>query len=367
MRLMWWGSAKPQRADHEGHRAFHRGQPRRRRRGRERRLGRLLDAARDPDRRRQRARRDPDGLPLHLRIRAPRRARCRSTTLVAAGELDLSGFAEEAIAGGKVDGKIYGVSLGANSSAMIVNTAIFEEAGVALPERGISWDDYRRPLRRADREGRQAAASTARQTAAASSRPSSSGCASAARRSTTPTASSASTRATRARGSRCGQAMRDSGACVPADVQALDQLNIETSMVTLGHAAVSFAHSNQLVGFQAPQPGAARHGAVADRRPRRPSPASTASRRCSSAPTPTTGVAERGGEVRQLLHQRPGGDRGARRRARRAGADGGPRGARADARRARPGADRVHRQPRRPGRPAAAAAAGRAPARSTSR
>jgi multiple sugar transport system substrate-binding protein len=46
------------------------------------------------------------------------------------------------------------------------------------------------------------------------------------------------------------QAMRDSGACVPADLQALDQLNIETSMVSLGHAAVSFAHSNQIVGFQ---------------------------------------------------------------------------------------------------------------------
>ncbi len=41
---------------------------------------------------------------------------------VAAGDLDLSGFSEEAIAGGKVDGKIYGVSLGANSSTMIVNT-----------------------------------------------------------------------------------------------------------------------------------------------------------------------------------------------------------------------------------------------------
>jgi multiple sugar transport system substrate-binding protein len=46
------------------------------------------------------------------------------------------------------------------------------------------------------------------------------------------------------------QAMRDSGACVPADLQALDQLNIETSMVSLGHAAVSYAHSNQIVGFQ---------------------------------------------------------------------------------------------------------------------
>ncbi len=47
------------------------------------------------------------------------------------------------------------------------------------------------------------------------------------------------------------QAMRDSGACVPADLQALDQLNLDTSMVTLGNAAVAFAHSNQIVGYQA--------------------------------------------------------------------------------------------------------------------
>ena len=68
------GQCEPQRADREGHRTLHDGEPWHRRRGRERRLGRLLDPARHPDRRRQRAGRHADGLPLHLRVRAPRRA-----------------------------------------------------------------------------------------------------------------------------------------------------------------------------------------------------------------------------------------------------------------------------------------------------
>jgi len=46
-------------------------------------------------------------------------------------------------------------------------------------------------------------------------------------------------------------AMRESSACMPAGIHALDQTNIETGMITLGHAAVGFAHSNQFVGYQA--------------------------------------------------------------------------------------------------------------------
>ena len=169
---------------------------------------------------------------------------------MAAGDLDLSGFSEDAIAGGKVDGKIYGISLGANSSTMMVNKAAFEEAGVALPERGMTWDDY--------------AARAAELTEKAGKRGfygSSDG------GGDEPTfecwlrqRGKALYDAEGKLGFDAGdatewfamwQAMRDSGACVPADLQALDQLTIETSMVTLGHAAVAFNHSNQIVGFQA--------------------------------------------------------------------------------------------------------------------
>jgi len=38
---------------------------------------------------------------------------------------------------------------------------------------------------------------------------------------------------------------------VPPDVQALDKQDIDTNGLTLGRSAISFANSNQLVGFQA--------------------------------------------------------------------------------------------------------------------
>src|SRR5690606_9916108 len=48
---------------------------------------------------------------------------------------------EDQLEGGKVDGKLYGVSLGANSVAMMVNTAAFEEAGIELPTNDWTLDD----------------------------------------------------------------------------------------------------------------------------------------------------------------------------------------------------------------------------------
>jgi multiple sugar transport system substrate-binding protein len=169
---------------------------------------------------------------------------------VASGDLDLSGFSEAAIAGGKVDGTLYGISLGANSSTMIVNTQAFEEAGVAMPEWGISWDDYAtRMAELTEKAGKRGFYGS----------PDGGG--------DEPTFELWLRQRGKALYDAEGklgfdaadatgwytmwQAMRDSGACVPADLQALDQLTIETSMLTLGHAATAFNHSNQIVGFQA--------------------------------------------------------------------------------------------------------------------
>jgi multiple sugar transport system substrate-binding protein len=169
---------------------------------------------------------------------------------VAAGELDLSGFSEDAVAGGRVDGKIYGISLGANSSTLIVNTQAFEEAGVAPPEKGMTWDEYAaRMAEMTEKAGKRGFYGSSDASGVE------------------PTfecwlrqRGKALYDAEGKLGFDAGdatewftmwQAMRDSGAIVPADLQALDQLNIETAMVSLGHAAVHFAHSNQIVGFQA--------------------------------------------------------------------------------------------------------------------
>ncbi len=56
-------------------------------------------------------------------------------------ELDLSDFDQDQLEGGKVDGKLYGISLGANSVAVILNKAAFDEAGIDLPNRDLSYAD----------------------------------------------------------------------------------------------------------------------------------------------------------------------------------------------------------------------------------
>lgn len=56
-------------------------------------------------------------------------------------ELELSDFDADQLEGGKVNGKLYGISLGANSVAIMLNKTAFEEAGVELPDRDISYAD----------------------------------------------------------------------------------------------------------------------------------------------------------------------------------------------------------------------------------
>ncbi len=56
-------------------------------------------------------------------------------------ELDLHDFDKDQIAGGRVGGKLYGISLGANSVASVVNVAAFGEAGVPVPDNSFTYDD----------------------------------------------------------------------------------------------------------------------------------------------------------------------------------------------------------------------------------
>jgi multiple sugar transport system substrate-binding protein len=59
------------------------------------------------------------------------------------GVLKLDDFDADQLEGGKVDGKLYGISLGANSVAMLLNTVAFEEAGVEPPTNDWTYDELR--------------------------------------------------------------------------------------------------------------------------------------------------------------------------------------------------------------------------------
>ncbi len=76
-----------------------------------------------------------------------------------------------------------------------------------------------------------------------------------------------------------------------------------TPMITLGKAASTFAHSNQLVAFQARQQGPAHASPTIRVSKPVPVAATTASRRCSSRSAPRRRIKEDVGQVHQLLHR----------------------------------------------------------------
>ena len=164
--------------------------------------------------------------------------------------LKIDDFGAPNIDAGKVNGKLYGVNLGVNSVTAIVNKSAWQESGVEMPQEGVTWEDF----------GEACAKVTAAKK----------------RRGFYGTQDGSVGESNlecwlRQRGKALYTAdgtvgfdqgditdwfkfwawMRKIKACVPADVQALDQLNVENNMVTLNKAAVGFVNSNQFIAFQA--------------------------------------------------------------------------------------------------------------------
>ncbi|MBB5573806.1 MULTISPECIES: ABC transporter substrate-binding protein [Rhizobium] len=163
--------------------------------------------------------------------------------------LAIEDFGAPNINSGKVDGKIYGVNLGVNSSMVVVNVAAWQEAGIEPPHDGMTWE--------------QLGEACAKVTAAKK------------RRGFYGTADQSGGEPDfecwlRQRGKALYTSdgklgfeakdaaewfsfwghLREIGACVPADVQALYKQTIETDMLVTKKAAVSYAFSNQFVAIQ---------------------------------------------------------------------------------------------------------------------
>ncbi|WP_136685971.1 ABC transporter substrate-binding protein [Falsirhodobacter xinxiangensis] len=165
------------------------------------------------------------------------------------GTIDLSSWPQDRIDVGKVDGKVYGVSLGSNTGAAILNLSAWEEAGVAAPTIGTTWEEFatlcadfaNKTERRRFYASQDASGHDFSFEAFLRQRG----------------------KEMYAEGGTLGftaedalvwftywNDMRAAGACVPADVQALSEGNVDTSVITTGKAATGFAQSNQLVSYQ---------------------------------------------------------------------------------------------------------------------
>jgi len=87
----------------------------------------------------------PDVLQMDYRFiveYATRNAISSMDEFVASGALKLDDFDQDQIDGGKVNGQLYGLSLGANSVATLINTTAFEEAGIAPPDMSWSYESF---------------------------------------------------------------------------------------------------------------------------------------------------------------------------------------------------------------------------------
>jgi multiple sugar transport system substrate-binding protein len=63
--------------------------------------------------------------------------------LVANGSLDLSDVPPGLVDGGRVGGKLVGVSLGINTQTVVIDTDVFAAAGVPIPSDSWTWQDFK--------------------------------------------------------------------------------------------------------------------------------------------------------------------------------------------------------------------------------
>ncbi|HHY51081.1 MAG TPA: extracellular solute-binding protein [Alphaproteobacteria bacterium] len=162
--------------------------------------------------------------------------------------LKLDDFDQDQLEGGKVDGKLYGISLGANSVALGINTEAFAKAGIDVPGPNTTYDDLRAMADAfasknvgmkviADGSGVEPALENwLRQRGKALY---------------TADGKLAFDEADATEWFKLWKDLRDAGVCVSPEDQALDTGPLETTMLTLGKAAVIFTNSNQLVAHQA--------------------------------------------------------------------------------------------------------------------
>jgi multiple sugar transport system substrate-binding protein len=166
------------------------------------------------------------------------------------GVLQLDSFDTDQLEGGKVDGKLYGISLGANSVATLINTVAFEEVGIAPPTNAWTYDELMtigEAFNSKNIRGGMKAISDGsynepgldnwlRQRGKALY---------------TADGKLGFDEQDAVEWYRLWAKLREAGVCVSAEEQALDTGAVESTMLVTGKSALMPSNSNQLVGYQA--------------------------------------------------------------------------------------------------------------------
>lgn len=165
--------------------------------------------------------------------------------------LDLSDFDADQLEGGKVNGKLYGISLGANSVAVMVNQTAFEEAGIEVPDRDFSYADLPALAERWNSQNKRPGMKLWSDYSGGEP-----GLDNWLRQRGKPLYTAEGKVGFEAQDItdwfQMWADLRAADVLVSPDDQALDSNDaIDTTMITLGKAPVTYANSNQLVAFQA--------------------------------------------------------------------------------------------------------------------
>ncbi|HEY4202498.1 MAG TPA: extracellular solute-binding protein [Devosiaceae bacterium] len=160
--------------------------------------------------------------------------------------LDLSDFDKDQIEAGKVDGKLYAISLGANALGMVVNTEALAKAGVQLPGQSTTFDDLKAMADafKSKDVGMRVISDFSGNWAALENFLIQRG-----KALYTADGKLAFDVDDLTKWLTLWAGLRDAGICLSADEQALDT-SLETSGVVTGKAAMQVKFSNELVGVQ---------------------------------------------------------------------------------------------------------------------
>ncbi len=176
----------------------------------------------------------------------------RGTLLALDGQspkpLDLTTFSAPARDSGKVDGKLYGVTLGLNSKSMIYDTAMFEKVGVKALAADWTWDDFARiagEISKINPGKYWGSGDNSRWEQGFEHYLNQRG-----KLLYTAEGKAAFTRDDVAAWFDLWDKLRKSGAVAPAEIGATNTGSVDQYEISRGTAAMSFANSNQIVAFQ---------------------------------------------------------------------------------------------------------------------
>ncbi|WP_298883955.1 ABC transporter substrate-binding protein [uncultured Bradyrhizobium sp.] len=164
--------------------------------------------------------------------------------------LNLADFSPAAVNSGKVDGKIYGVSLGLNSTAMVYDKGLIQSLGLKEPVWNMTWSEIgdlaAEVTKAAKRDG-----FTGMEDGGGNEPLLEVWLAQRGKSLYTSEGKVGYDDKDMTGWLAFWSDMRKRGASAAPDVQALDRGEIDSNLLSLGKVAMTFAHSNQLVGFQA--------------------------------------------------------------------------------------------------------------------